>query len=66
MVLLTTLSILCVTNTNANGSNGQKSDVPPHFNFLDLRNAMMPILIPEALRDDNKSASVQLHFDYLN
>ena len=43
-----------------------KSNFAPNFGCLDLRNAVVPFLVPLASSDANTSANVAPHFDYLD
>ena len=51
MLLLTELLESCDANTCANGVNDQKGHAAPHFNYLDLWNAMVPLMTPLASCD---------------
>ena len=45
----------------------KKNHVAPHVNCLDLRNALVPFLLPlEANTDANISANITPHSDYLD
>ena len=62
MVPLTTLLVSCYANT---GVNDQKSHVAPHFDHLELRNAMVPLMMTAMALHDHKNF-VALHFSCLN
>ena len=54
MVLLTTLFASCDTNT---GVNEQKCDVAAHFNYLEIRNVVLPLVMLFASCDTDANIS---------
>ena len=62
MVPFTMLSVSHDAENGTKASHEQKSYVAHHFKHLDLRNVMVPLMVPSASCDANASDN---HFDHL-